>query len=470
MTMDGAPRIIIVGGGVNGLSAAWYLSRLLPPGSVRLQLVEADRSLGGLAGSMALGDLDVDRFYHFVLRPDRRYMEVLDELDLGRRLVWRTSRMAFFHQGRLVPFGTPLSLLLFPGMGLAHKLAYGFQVFRANLRRDWRDLEGQSAVGWLKRNFGERGYAAWWRQLMEMKFREHTPEVSAAWVWARIRRNARSRHRLLTERAGYLEGGTSVFIQALARALVQRGVEITTGRPVESLVLDAAGGGVRGIRAGGEETSASAVVFAAPLVLLAGLLDGPVPSDYGRRLGRLKNIGCTCTLIRLERRLTDSFWINFSDPRLPHAGIIEWTNLSREERFGQSSLIYIPEYGEFSAGDPAADPQRLLQRYQPVFSAVNPAFRTSWVKDLAVAGSPHAQPICGRHFSASLPPVRTPIPGLWAADSTHILPDDRTISASLSLGRLIAADVAEQLAAAGGGSEPWAGRWSEKLLWTREGF
>lgn len=459
---DSRQEIIVVGGGVSGLSAAWYLSRLLPPGEVRLRLVEADRSLGGLAGSMPLGDLEVDRFYHFVLKPDRHYMELLDELGLGSRLTWRTSRMAFFHQGRLVPFGTPLSLLLFPGMGLAHKLAYGYQVFRSNLRRDWRDLEGQSAVGWLKRNFGQRGYAAWWRQLMEMKFREHTPDVSAAWVWARIRRNARSRHRLLTERAGYLEGGTSVFIRALERQLKERGVEILTGRPVESLLLDAGGGGVRGVRAGGQELPASKVVFAAPLVNLAGLLDGPVPADYGKRLGQLKNIGCTCTLIRLDRRLTDSFWVNFSDQRVPHAGIIEWTNLCREERFGNSSLIYIPEYGEFAAGDPAADPEAQLRRYLPVFSAINPGFRHTWVTDLAVAGSPHAQPICGRHFTRSLPPVRTPIPGLWAADSTHILPDDRTISASLSLGRLIARDVAEQF--------PGRGRWSEQLLWSPEGF
>jgi len=461
MTGENRPEIIVVGAGVSGLAAAWYLSRLQP--GARIRLVESDPQPGGMAGWMQMGELEVDRFYHFVLKPDRHYIELLDELGLGGRLVWRTSRMAFFHQGRLVPFGTPLSLLLFPGMGLIHKLAYGFQVFRSNLRSDWRDLEGQTAVGWLKRNFGERGYAAWWRQLMEMKFREHTPEVSAAWVWARIRRNARSRHSLLTERAGYLEGGTSVFVRGLVKDLEQRGVEVITGRPVEQLQLDPSGGGVKGVRAGGELLEASKVVFAAPLVRLAGLLDGPVPADYGRRLSLLRNIGCTCTLIRLDRRLTGSFWINFSDRQVPHAGIIEWTNLCREERFGDDSLIYIPEYGEFAADGSAPDPEQQLQRYLPVFSAVNPAFRVSWVKDLAVAGSPHAQPICGRYFSSMMPPIRTPIPGLWAADSTHILPDDRTISASLSLGRSIAGDVSDLLDRP---DDPW----SENLLWTRDGF
>jgi len=460
------PEIVVVGGGVSGLAATWHLSRLLPRGSVRLRLIEADRQLGGMAGTMPLGELTVDRFYHFILKPDRHYMEVLGELGLGSKLRWRTSKMAFFHQGRLVPFGTPLSLLLFPGMGLLHKMAYGYQVFRANLGQDWRQLEGQSAVGWLKRNFGQRGYAAWWRQLMEMKFREHTPEISAAWVWARIRRNARSRHRLLTERAGWLEGGTGVFVRRLEEELRSRGVEILTGRSVEGVDLDPTGGGVRGVRAGGERFPATAVVFAAPLVRLPGLLEGPVPADYGRRISRLRNIGCTCTLIRLERRLTNAFWVNFSDRQVPHAGIIEWTNLCREARFGDDALIYIPEYGEYSAIQ-APDPETQLQRYLPVFSAVNPAFQPSWVKDVAVAGSPHAQPICGRNFSRNLPPVRTPIPGLWAADSTHILPDDRTISASLGLGRLIARDVAARLAPDAG---PWPEVWHESLLWSREGF
>jgi protoporphyrinogen oxidase len=453
--------IVVVGGGASGLATAWYLSRQLTGGTARLRLLEADTSLGGMAGTMSMGDLTVDRFYHFVLKPDHRYMEVLDELGLGDRLRWRTSKMAFYHQGRLVPFGTPLSLLLFPGMGLLHKLAYGYQVFRANMGQDWRHLEGQSAVGWLKRNFGKRGYAAWWRQLMEMKFREHTSEVSAAWVWARIRRNARSRHRLLNERAGWLEGGTGLFIDRMAEDLRARGVEIHTGRPVERIELDPMGGGVRGVWTGGELVPASAVVFAAPLVRLARLLDGPVPADYGRRLSRQRNIGCTCTLVRLDRKLTDAFWINFSDNRVPHAGIIEWTNLCREERFGNDSLIYIPEYGEYAAGR-LPEPESRLERYLPVFAAINPAFRRDWVKDVAVAGSPHAQPICGRNFSSHLPPVRTPIPGLWAADSTHILPDDRTISASLDLGRLIARDVADTV------STP--ADWSEAMLWSRDGF
>jgi hypothetical protein len=46
---------------------------------------------------------------------------------------------------------------------------------------------------------------------------------------------------------------------------------------------------------------------------------------------------------------------------------------------------------------------------------------------------PFAQPICPVGFSSRLAPLRTPVENVVAADTTHLLPHDRSISDSLAL-------------------------------------
>src|SRR5262249_35182887 len=51
----------------------------------------------------------------------------------------------------------------------------------------------QMAIPWLRRMFGDAAYRVIWEPLMRFKFAEHAPEISAAWIWARMVRLSRSR-------------------------------------------------------------------------------------------------------------------------------------------------------------------------------------------------------------------------------------------------------------------------------------
>ena len=54
-----------------------------------------------------------------------------------------------------------------------------------------------------------------------------------------------------------------------------------------------------------------------------------------------------------------------------------------------------------------------------------------------------AQPICEPDFLSKLPPVKSPIDGLWIADTSYYYPEDRGISESIDFGRMIANDVSK---------------------------
>ena len=51
--------------------------------------------------------------------------------------------------------------------------------------------------------------------LFTLKFYEHSHDVSAAWIWARIKRVWHVAPLLMQEELGYLEGGSETLVQAL---------------------------------------------------------------------------------------------------------------------------------------------------------------------------------------------------------------------------------------------------------------
>ena len=51
-----------------------------------------------------------------------------------------------------------------------------------------------------------------------LKFFEFAENISAAWIWTRIKRVGTSRKSLLQEELGYIEGGSQTLVNALVQA------------------------------------------------------------------------------------------------------------------------------------------------------------------------------------------------------------------------------------------------------------
>ena len=58
--------------------------------------------------------------------------------------------------------------------------------------------------------------------------------------------------------------------------------------------------------------------------------------------------------------------------------------------------------------------------------------------DVKVSRYHFAQPICCPGYLNTLPPVKLPIKGLFAADTSYYYPEDRGISESIDFGRKMA--------------------------------
>jgi protoporphyrinogen oxidase len=419
-------RAIVIGGGPAGLKAAHVLAK----GGAQVTLLESAPVLGGLASSFDLQGVRIERYYHFICKGDDHLVDTLAELGLSHRLHWRDSRMAYFVDGRLYPFLTPLDLLRFTPLSLPDRLRAGVALQRARRMKE-EDLAPLRAVPWLRGLFGDAAYRVIWEPLMRFKFAEHAPDISAAWIWARMVRLSRSRTSPWREELGYIEGGSKLVLEGLGRDFEARGGRVLLGAAVDRIVLE--GGRAAGVRVDGETIAADAVISTATTSRfrqMAPDLDGP----YVEGLKRIPTIGIFCLFLRLARPVTPFFWVNTNDPRVPFAGMIEYTNLNPLPELGGDTILYVPQY--LSADDPryAQSDEEVLRRYTDALALIHPAFDRSWVRFSAVFRDRFAQPICLTDYRTATPSVQTPVPNLFLTDSCQLHPHDRTISGSFGLG------------------------------------
>jgi protoporphyrinogen oxidase len=434
-----ARRAVVIGGGPAGLKAAHTLCKA----GLDVTVLESGPILGGLASSFDVQGVRIEKYYHFICRGDDDLVDTLRELDLSGKLHWKSSRMAYFVDGRLYPFLTPWELLRFRPLTLAERVRAGVAVKLAQRMRE-ADLAPQKAIPWLRRMFGDHAYHVIWEPLMRFKFAEHADEISAAWIWARMVRLSRSRASAWREELGYIEGGSQTVLDALGRDLTARGARVRTSAPVERIVMD--GGRATGVRVGGETLPADLVISTVTVPRFRALA-ADLPSDYLERLTRIPTIGIFCLFLRLREPVTPFFWVNTHDPRVPFAGMIEYTNLNPVPELDGDRILYVPQY--LSPDDPryAQDDADVLRSYTDALALLHPAFDRRWVRFHAVFRDRFAQPICLTDYRETTPRHATPAPNLFVTDSCQLHPHDRSISGSFGLGRAAAT---EALASLGG--------------------
>lgn len=435
---DGRSHIVVIGGGLAGLAAAYDLSRK----GYQITLIEEQRQFGGLASSILLEGHPVDRFYHFICRGDRDLCKLIFELGLENKLHWQKTSTAFFSHGRLYKFGTPLDLLQYDRIPWLQRLRFGFHIVSSRYRSSWKELDQYPAKLWLIKNIGAEAYNEIWHPLLKVKFGKYYDEISAAWIWHRIWRVAKSRQNLLAyEKYGYLQNGSSTLTDNLVKFLEGKDfVRLCSGTKVDSIqVRD---GKIDAVRTSFGEIKCDGVISTVSPAILAGFLPA-ISGDYFDKLKSIQSIGIVCMLLSLKSAFSPYFWTNVNDERIKLNGFIETTNIMPQLAEQGMHLVYIPYY--LPTDDPRyhEEDEFFFNEYLNSLKILNPAFDESYIKEWRIFRNPYAQIICRTGFKEKVLPVRTPIHGLYMTDSSQFYPEDRTLSAAIRQGRAAASKVHE---------------------------
>jgi protoporphyrinogen oxidase len=424
-------RLIVIGAGAMGLAAAYHASKA----GHEVEVIEAGAEPGGMAAHFDLDGLSIERFYHFICKTDAPTFALLRELGIADALRWRPTSMGYFDGATLHPWGDPISLLRFPKISLLSRLRYGLFAFICTRRERWDAIEHETAQSWITRWCGTEVYKKLWRPLFDLKFYEYADDISAAWIWTRVKRIGRSRRSLFQEELGYLEGGSLTLVKRLCDAIREAGGTITLRTP--ALRVQTKDGRVTGVETPAGTIAADAVICTVPTPLVPTLVPD-LPEEWRQRYEAIANIGVCCLVFRLKRPVSPHFWINIVEKDGVIPGLIEFSNL----RPVGGSVVYVPYYMPVSNPKFGWSDQALLDEAFAVIQRVNPALTRDDVEASRVARLRHAQPVCEPGFAAKIPPVETPIRGLQIADTCFYYPEDRGISESVRFGREMAARVA----------------------------
>jgi len=427
-------RFVVLGAGPMGLMAAM---ELLKRGHA-VDIYERDDRIGGMSASFDFDGLKIERYYHFICKTDLPMFALLDELGITDRLRWADTRMGYYFNGTLYPWGTPWALLRFPKLGLISKLRYALQVMVTKSVNDWCRLDRVNATAWLRRWLGTAGYETLWRRVFELKFFHYTDNLSAAWIGTRIKRIALSRRNLFQESLGYLEGGSDTLLEPMRRFIESRGGRIHLREGIERVLVS--DGRVIGVQVGGKELSCEQVISTAPIQYLPRLVPD-LPADFARRIAAIENIPVACVILKLRHPVSANFWMNISDPDIDIPGVIEYSNLNPGSG---EHILYAPFYMPKTHPKWALGNDALIDEVIGYLYRLNPQFRADWVLARHCHRYEFAQTICPPGFFAQLPPMQTPIAGLCMADTAYYYPEDRSISESVGVAkRLVAAALGE---------------------------
>ncbi len=430
-------KVVVIGAGAMGLAAAYRAAK----NGHSVDVVEAASEPGGMAGHFDFDGLSLERFYHFVCKTDYPTFKLLKELGIEDKLKWRKTSMGFFSEGRLFPWGDPIALLRFPGMGLVDKLRYGVFAFVCVRKNAWPAIENEPAKDWIVRWCGTSIYNRFWKPLFDHKFYEYADNISAAWIWTRIRRIGRSRSSIFQEELGYLEGGTLTLVDALIEGVRAHGGRVHLNRPAAHIASEA--GRVTGVQTAakaGEAAAfypADAVISTTPTPLVSALVPD-LPEAWKQRYDAIHNIGVICVIFKLRRSITPHFWVNISEPDLEIPGVIEFSNLRPTP---PHTIVYVPYYMPVTHPKFSWPDGQLVDEAFACLRRLTSALSVEDIVCTKVARLRHGQPICEPGFAAKIPPTQTPIAGLQIADTCFYYPEDRGIAESVRLGAEMACAV-----------------------------
>ena len=307
----------------------------------------------------------------------------------------------------------------------------------SQFRKSWSGLDKLSAKPWLIKRVGASAYFTIWDPLLRIKFGDDHEQISAAWIWHRIHRVARSRTKLLGLNSyGYLDQGCHTLMQRMIDRL--SGSEnfrlILNGKASKISIKNRKTEGV--ILEDGKSISADAVISTCAIPTFIKMVDSL--GDYGARLASITYINVVCALFELDRPYSNHFWLNVNDPRMSFNGIVETTNLNPRPDLKGRSLIYVPYY--MSSQNPrwGWTDESFLNEYTEALKIINPQFKEDWIVRRHIFRDANAQALCKVGFSEIMPAMGTPIRGLYITDSSQYYPEDRTLSASVKLGSSVA--------------------------------
>ena len=446
-------NIAIIGGGFAGMTAAYELGKL----GYRTFLFERMPELGGLAGTFEIEPgVRLERGYHHWFTSDTDIVAQMQELGLGDRVMWIPSRTGWFDQGKIWNMVSPMDVLQLGTLPFVDRLRLGLVTFYLTyLQKSKSNLskyEKVTAAEWLKKYSGLQTWDKIWGPMFRGKFGAEAENIPMEWYWYKLVLRIGSRKGLTKEELGYPRGSFQVLIDALEKAIVDKGGQIFKGATVKRIVVE--NGTACGLELADDETTRQAmagsslkpnaqgyipfdkIYCSAPSFATLRLVN-EFPEAYVAKLKAAKYMGAVLLILKMKHSMSPIYWMNIPDRSIPFVATIEQTNFLSPEVYNNKRVMYVSNYLDASSPYFQMSREELFNAYVPHLKKLNPNFSPDWVEDYWHFKEAAAQPVVPLNYSRQIPEYRTPIRNLYLGNTTQIYPEDRGTNYSVRLGQIM---------------------------------
>lgn len=422
-------KVAVIGAGFAGLSCAFYLAKE----GVDVSIYEQEDKPGGLAtGFRKIGwKWPLEKHYHHWFVSDHAIKKLAKEINY--KTTFTRPKTSTFIKGEISQLDSPTSLIFFKYLSLLERIRTGATLAFLKFTPFWKPLEKITSKSFLIKTMGKSTWKILWQPLFKGKFDKHADEIAASWFWARIKKRSPS--------LGYPEGGFENFAKSVARQITKWGGKIYYQTRIEKIEKEKGGFKLKVEKLNKkllETKSFDKVICTLPFPIFLKIAP-KLPSSYKKKLSNITGIGAINLILRLKKPfLTDgTYWLNINGAGFPFLAIVEHTNFMKKSYYAGEHIVYVGKYlSPTHKYFPMAD-EELFATYEPYLKKINPFFKDNLI-GYDVFRAPFAQPIIPLNYSKVLPPLDTPIEGLFLATIQQVYPWDRGTNYAVEMGKKVA--------------------------------
>ena len=349
---QGEQKVVIIGGGPAGLTAAYQLSKL----GAKSVVLEKDSMLGGISRTVKHNgyhfDIGGHRFFTKSAAVEKMWREVLPAGDFLR--CQRLSRI--YYKGKFFFYPLrPLNALF--GLGILNSLLI---VISYGLAKLFPQKPEDNFEAWVSNRFGKRLYRTFFKSYTEKVWGMPAHTIAADWAAQRIKglsllvavKNAlfkqstkkKSIVKTLIDSFDYPKRGPGMMWELVGELIKKNGNQVHLGASVEGIRWT--GNRVNGIDVSiegrNESLTGTHYISSMPIRELIQKMNPPVPQEVIDAANRLKYRDfLTVALIVNKKELFPDNWIYIHDPQV---------KVGRVQNFKNWSCYMVPDQNKTCLG------------------------------------------------------------------------------------------------------------------------
>jgi len=354
-------KVLVVGAGLGGLMTAYLMSKK----KQQVTIVEKSNEIGGLLANFKIEGKNLEKSYHHFFKTDDELLNLIKELALSKKVVWKKSSVAVYSNKKMQSFLNASDLLKFKGLGLIDKFRMGLVALYLSYDKNWEKYKKVKAYKWMKEKVGDNAYRVIWEPLLKGKFGKDYQKISMSWLWARINTRGNSKDKSGNEVLGYLDGGLIQIVEKLKEKIVKNGGKIVLNKEISCL------------RQARKEYDL--------------IIDT-------RPVQKINYIGAITIVFSSKENLSPYYWHNINDPKSPFLAFIQHSNFIDKKKYNNKHIYYLGNYLDHKDKHFKMSEQEIKNEWLSYLKNIYPNFNQKKIDEIKVFKFKNAQHLVDTNY------------------------------------------------------------------------